>query len=152
MLLCLLPIVVLFLLPTGGRRQDVKEVVLGVKTTHVEIIPEKCITCPLCAVVCHTGVFGSNAGTRRYEVVNLDACEACGACIENCPTAAIVNNFREGVCSCPTCYVIESVGALAGREKHRERKTPGDGAAKPAIGCTTLGSGCTEKCQGDSQP
>src|SRR5690606_35164750 len=26
-------------------RQDVKELVLGVKNTHVEVIPEKCISC-----------------------------------------------------------------------------------------------------------
>jgi ferredoxin len=112
-------------------RQDVRELVLGVKTTRVEIIAEKCITCHLCAVVCPTGVFGYNAASRKYEVVNLDACEACGACIENCPSSAIVNNFREGVCSCPTCYVIEGIGALAGRKTRERRKASDDGAAKP---------------------
>lgn len=93
-------------------RQDLKELVLGVNNTHVEVIPEKCISCHLCDVVCPTHVFGRNEQTKKYEVVNLDACEACGACIENCPTDAIVNNFREGVCSCPTCFVIDGVGKL----------------------------------------
>jgi Pyruvate/2-oxoacid:ferredoxin oxidoreductase delta subunit len=98
-------------------RQDAKELVLGVRTTHVEIIPERCITCHMCDVVCPTNVFDYNSATKKYEVVNLDACEACGACIENCPTEAIVNNFRESVCSCPTCYVIEGVGSLTKRRK-----------------------------------
>lgn len=105
-------------------RQDTKELLFGVKTTHVEIIPEKCITCHVCDVVCPTNVFGYNAATKKYEVVNLDACEACGACIENCPTDAIVNNFREGTCSCPTCYVIEGIGAVAKKGKRpRDQKT-----------------------------
>ena len=100
-------------------RQDIKELVLGVKNTHVEVIPEKCINCHMCDVVCPTHVFGHNAETKKYEVVNLDACEACGACIENCPTDAIVNNFREGVCSCPTCFVIDGVSKLGTKRKSR---------------------------------
>lgn len=100
-------------------RQDMKELLLGVRTTHVEIVPEKCISCHMCDVVCPTNVFGYNASTKKYEVVNLDACEACGACIENCPTDAIVNNFREGVCSCPTCYIVDGVSALARKRAGR---------------------------------
>ena len=96
-------------------RQDVKELVLGVKNTHVEIDPDKCIGCHMCDIVCPVDVFARNDQTRKYEVVNLDACEACGACIENCPTDAIVNNFRAGTCSCPTCYIIEGVGSMRGK-------------------------------------
>ncbi|GMU21406.1 MAG: hypothetical protein AMXMBFR13_14990 [Phycisphaerae bacterium] len=102
-------------------RQDVKELVLGVKNTHVEVVPERCISCHLCDIVCPTNVFARNAETKKYEVANLDACEACGACIENCPTEAIVNNFRAGVCSCPTCAVIDGVGALRRRAVSREQ-------------------------------
>ena len=104
-------------------RQDVKELVLGVKNTHVEVIPEKCISCHMCDIVCPMGVFGRNAETKKYEVVNLDACEACGACIENCPTDAIVNNFREGVCSCPTCFIIDGVSKLGNKQ---ETRSPAD--------------------------
>lgn len=122
-------------------RQDMKELITGVKTTHVEIVPEKCITCHLCDVVCPVGVFGLNAATNKYEVQDLDACIACGACIENCPTDAIVNNFRESACSCPTCYVIEGVGRLtkgksAPAEAERSQVTV---AASP---CDTGDCGC----------
>lgn len=119
-------------------RQDIKELVLGKKTTHVEILPERCITCHMCDVVCPTNVFGYDAETKKYEVVDLDACEACGACIENCPTEAIVNNFREGVCSCPTCYIIEGVGALKGKVK-----VAGKGADEPEpAACSAGACGC----------
>lgn len=90
-------------------RQDPRELILGKKTTSVEVVAEKCIGCHLCDVVCPADVFGFVPETRKYEVVNLAACQACGACIENCPTDAIVNNFRAGDCACPTCYVIAKV-------------------------------------------
>lgn len=93
-------------------RQDMKELVFGVNNTHVEIDPEKCVGCHLCDIVCPVNVFGRNDKTGKYEVVNMDDCEACGACIENCPTDAIVNNFRTGICSCPTCAIIEGIDAL----------------------------------------
>jgi ferredoxin len=93
-------------------RQDIKELVLGVKDTHIEVSADKCIGCHMCDVVCPTGVFGLNPDTKKYEVVDLEACEACGACIENCPTDAIVNNFRAGHCSCPTCVIIQGVQSV----------------------------------------
>ncbi len=119
-------------------RQDVKELVLGVKTTHVAVIPEKCISCHMCDVVCPTGVFGQNLETKKFEVVNLSACIACGACVENCPTDAIENNFREGVCSCPTCYVVEGVAKVRGRtaKKPLPVATPApEAACSPDCGC-----------------
>jgi len=122
-------------------RQDMKELITGVKTTHVEIIPEKCITCHLCAVVCPVDVFGFNEATGKYEVKNLDACEACGACIENCPTDAIVNNFREGVCSCPTCYIIEGVGKMGGK-KGKQPASEASPVAVTASACETGDCGC----------
>lgn len=126
-------------------RQDVKELVLGKKTTHVEIVPEKCITCHLCAVVCPVGVFGYNGGTNKYEVTDLAACIACGACIENCPTDAIVNNFREGVCSCPTCYVFEGVGKLTGKKSKGQQAAETLAVGEPAPSCSPSGCGCDSK-------
>ncbi|MBX9625545.1 MAG: 4Fe-4S binding protein [Gemmataceae bacterium] len=131
-------------------RQDVKELVLGVKTTHVEVIPEKCISCHMCDVVCPVGVFAQNPGTKKFEVVNLAACIACGACIENCPTEAIVNNFRESVCSCPTCYVIEGAGSIRTRLSRKKSAEPPPAAAapEPGSGCGTPGRGCAEEPKG----
>lgn len=131
-------------------RQDMKELVTGKKATHVEIVPEKCITCHMCDVVCPVNVFGYDAETKKYKVVNLDACEACGACIENCPTDAIVNNFREGVCSCPTCYVIEGVGSLKGKVKlSRKRGGEPEPIAEPASACSSGACGCDEPPKGE---
>jgi len=96
-------------------RQDNRELILGVRTTKVEILADKCINCHLCAVVCPVGVFEPNAQGDKYRVAHLDQCEACGACIENCPTQAIVNNFRPGQCACPTCAIINGVEALTAR-------------------------------------
>ncbi|NOZ23996.1 MAG: 4Fe-4S dicluster domain-containing protein [Planctomycetes bacterium] len=96
-------------------RQDMKELVLGVKNTHVEIIPDRCTGCHLCDIVCPMNVFGRDAETGKYKVLNLDACEACGACIENCPADAIANNFRGGTCSCPACGAINVVAKLRGK-------------------------------------
>ncbi|GIW86400.1 MAG: hypothetical protein KatS3mg108_0724 [Isosphaeraceae bacterium] len=128
-------------------RQDMKELVAGIKTTRVEIVPEKCIACHLCDVVCPVGVFGFNAATKKYEVQNLDACVACGACIENCPTDAIVNNFREGVCSCPTCYIIEGVGKIGGR-KGKQPTTETSPVAVAASACDAGACGCDGSSQG----
>jgi NAD-dependent dihydropyrimidine dehydrogenase PreA subunit len=124
-------------------RQDFKEIVFGVKNTHVEILPEKCIGCHLCDIVCPVDVFGYDSAAKKYEVVNLEACQACGACIENCPTDAIVNNFRASVCSCPTCAIINGVGALKRRTAKREQP---EGPAEPVgAACDEqLGRGCGE--------
>jgi NAD-dependent dihydropyrimidine dehydrogenase PreA subunit len=129
-------------------RQDSKELVLGLKNTHVEIIPEKCISCHLCDIVCPSAVFDYNSESKKYEVVNLAACQACGACIENCPTDAIVNNFREGICSCPTCYVIEGVATLKGKLRGTASE------AEPAASSSPPNdfSGCCSGKNEDSRP
>ena len=93
-------------------RADVKELVLGKRHTHIEIVADKCTGCHLCDVVCPASVFEQDPETRKYFVADLDACQACGACVENCPADAIVTNFRSGICSCPTCTVINRVGVL----------------------------------------
>ena len=93
-------------------RADVKELVLGVRNTRVEVVAERCIACGLCATVCPADVFELDANTNKSLVVKPDVCQACGACIENCPKEAIENNFRSGICSCPTCTVINVAKTL----------------------------------------
>ena len=124
-------------------RQDAKELVLGVKSTHVAVDPDKCIGCHMCDVVCPVGVFGRNRETKKYEVVNLEACLACGACIENCPTDAIENNFRAGRCSCPTCYVIEGV---------RGKKKPKEPEAAVAVADSLLALPVVDAAEAPSPP
>jgi len=101
-------------------RADMKELILGVKNTHIEVIPERCIACGLCQTVCPVDVFAMNPETMKSVVVYPDACQACGACIENCPKEAIKNNFRAGVCSCPTCTVLNAAKTL-GRHSPNQR-------------------------------
>lgn len=111
-------------------RADVKELVTGRKHTRVEVTAERCIGCGMCATVCPTDVFELDAGARKAMVVRLDACQACGACIENCPTHAIEDNFRAGVCSCPTCAVINATKS-ARSHVHDTGKPSGDVPAEP---------------------
>ena len=132
-------------------RADVKELVLGVRNTHVEVIPEKCISCTLCEIVCPVDVFARNPVTRKYEVVNLDACEACGACMENCPTGAIKNNFRSGVCSCPTCTVINAAKTL-GRPSHSQQEEPEAATSASSQCCDSGGCDCPDKTMSTTKP
>ncbi|NIA21628.1 MAG: 4Fe-4S dicluster domain-containing protein [Anaerolineaceae bacterium] len=96
-------------------RSNVKELVLGRKTTQLEIIPERCIGCGRCDIVCPANVFALDDAAGKPEVVNPDACQACGACIENCPAEAITSNFRAGMCSCPTCAIIKGAKSIRNR-------------------------------------
>ena len=118
-------------------RTDVKELLLGVRNTRVEVIPERCIGCGLCATVCPAGVFDVGSNAKKSMVVRLDACQACGACIENCPKEAIESNFRAGICSCPTCTVINAAKSF-GQPAHNQNESDAY-TADPATCCN---SGC----------
>lgn len=48
-------------------RADAKELLLGVRNTHIKIIPEKCIGCALCDIVCPVSVFNRNATTKSMR-------------------------------------------------------------------------------------
>lgn len=90
-------------------RTDTKEVLLGQRNTEVCVNPEKCIACGLCQNICPAEVFSRDLMSGKSTVLHLERCQACGACIENCPAAAIEANFEGGVCSCPTCQVINKL-------------------------------------------
>ncbi len=123
-------------------RADVKSLVPGLRNTHIEVNPERCIGCGLCQTVCPVNVFALKPGTKKSVVVHPDACQACGACIENCPKEAIENNFRTGVCSCPTCLVINNVKLL---KPKATQQTEGEKKPVAATGCCSSGAGeCSE--------
>jgi NAD-dependent dihydropyrimidine dehydrogenase PreA subunit len=90
-------------------RTDMKELLLGERNTEVCVSPDKCISCGLCQNVCPAGVFGRDLISGKSTVLHLERCQACGACVENCPAAAIESNFEGGICSCPTCQILNKL-------------------------------------------
>ncbi len=53
----------------------------------LELAPEKCVGCGLCAIVCPHAVLQMNGS--RAAIIRRDDCMECGACAMNCPTGAI---------------------------------------------------------------
>ena len=53
----------------------------------LELDPERCTGCRLCAQVCPHAVFEMHDG--KAVIVDRDACIECGACAMNCAWAAI---------------------------------------------------------------
>jgi NAD-dependent dihydropyrimidine dehydrogenase PreA subunit len=82
----------------------------------LELDPEKCTGCGMCALVCPHDVFRLHNGHARID--DRDACMECGACAQNCPASAIsvdagvgcaaaVINSLLGRDSSSCCCVIE---------------------------------------------
>jgi len=55
--------------------------------TTLELNPELCTGCGMCAMVCPREVLALADG--KAEIISRDDCMECGACAQNCPTAAI---------------------------------------------------------------
>jgi len=63
---------------------------------------EKCVGCSLCTVVCPHGVFEMNG--KQARLVDRNGCMECGACVLNCPSAAIAVTPGVGCAA----YIIQS--------------------------------------------
>jgi len=59
----------------------------------LKLIPERCIGCKMCTIVCPHAVF--DIKDKKALIVDRDSCMECGACAKNCPTGAIT--VRPGV-------------------------------------------------------
>lgn len=53
----------------------------------LKLQPARCIGCGMCTQVCPHGVF-TMVG-NKVELQDHDACMECGACVLNCPAAAL---------------------------------------------------------------
>jgi ferredoxin len=108
----------------------------------LELYPEKCIGCGMCANVCPHAVFtvgertgGSLLASKRVAAfANKEACMECGACQMNCPVAAV--RVQSGV----GCAAAMIKAALTGGPE-----TCDDGS------CCGSGAGSSSSCCGPAK-
>jgi len=79
----------------------------GVNT--LKYMPERCINCGMCSVVCPHRVF--SPGEKKAQLVRSEACMECGACQLNCPVNAIAVESGVG------CAAAMIRAALSGKKE-----------------------------------
>jgi len=80
----------------------------------------KCIGCTLCVEVCPHNVF--RMVHKKAEIMHLDNCMECGACVVNCKPGALT--VQQGV-GCASAVIW---GFLRGTEPSCDCSTGADGA------------------------
>ncbi|MDD3370669.1 MAG: ATP-binding protein [Alphaproteobacteria bacterium] len=65
---------------------------------EAEIMPDKCIQCGACRMLCRFDAIRETPGSGGESFYRVDptACEGCGACVRFCPKGAVV--FKERLC------------------------------------------------------
>ncbi|MHB8883388.1 MAG: mercury methylation ferredoxin HgcB [Thermodesulfovibrionales bacterium] len=53
----------------------------------LELFPERCVGCGLCAEVCPHAVF--QIRDKKAVILDRDRCMECGACVQNCAFGAL---------------------------------------------------------------
>jgi ferredoxin len=78
-----------------GKYMKKLEYLSGVSTLKLD--QNLCIGCTLCSQVCPHAVFIIEE--RLAQIVELDRCMECGACVGNCPVSALSVNAGVGCAS-----------------------------------------------------
>ncbi|NOY82860.1 MAG: 4Fe-4S dicluster domain-containing protein [Kiritimatiellaeota bacterium] len=70
----------------------------------LDLCVAKCSGCRMCTTVCPHGVF--RLEQKKAKIVNRDGCMECGACAQNCASAAI--SVSAVGCGCASLFIRRS--------------------------------------------